>query len=50
MYFASFQLEYIYVLVEPSGRFDHVMANLSTLYKCRKILDNREKVQVIIMF
>lgn len=34
------QLNGIFVIVENSGRFDHLLGNINTLYKAEKIIQN----------
>lgn len=41
------QLNGIYVFADTSGRFDHIMGNINTLYRSDKII---EHVQVIITY
>ncbi|XP_076246261.1 thiamine pyrophosphokinase 1-like isoform X2 [Calliopsis andreniformis] len=36
----------VYVFVESSGRFDHIIGNINTLYKSNKLIRNTQVIQI----
>ncbi|XP_012230818.2 thiamine pyrophosphokinase 1 isoform X2 [Linepithema humile] len=42
----NINLDVIYVLAETSGRFDHIIGNINTLYKSDKLVGNTKVIQV----
>lgn len=42
----NINLGQIYVLAETSGRFDHIIGNINTLYKSDKLVGNTQVIQV----
>lgn len=45
----TFQLDYIFVVSDTAGRFDHTIANINTLYKCRKFLHHDIQVRIHVL-
>lgn len=41
------QLGEIYVLAETSGRFDHIIGNINTLYKSDKLVGNIQVMNIL---
>ncbi|XP_020287888.1 thiamin pyrophosphokinase 1 isoform X2 [Pseudomyrmex gracilis] len=41
----NLELDEIYVLAETSGRFDHIIGNINTLYKCDKLVGDIKVIQ-----
>lgn len=46
-FFLFFQINNVYVFVESSGRLDHIMGNLDTLYKSEKIIEDDKTIILI---
>lgn len=42
----NINLDEVYVLAETSGRFDHIIANVNTLYKSDKLVGNTRVIQL----
>ncbi|KAG7211592.1 hypothetical protein KM043_010848 [Ampulex compressa] len=42
----NINLNGVYVLADSSGRFDHIMANINTLYKSENLLGNVQLIQI----